>query len=110
MKKNVFKKIFNLTWLILAALLTFTACEDDEDTDDEIVLDGIYIMGDATELDSYNTNGRFTVTKNEVLQEDRASLYEKYIAISAAGSFKIKHVAGSVKKQYLERFIYRIIN
>ncbi|OFX89563.1 MAG: hypothetical protein A2W99_14665 [Bacteroidetes bacterium GWF2_33_16] len=110
MKKNVFKKIFNLTWLILAALLTFTACEDDEDTDDEIVLDGIYIMGDATALDSYNTTGRFAVTRNEVLnddyndgiinEDDRPTLYEKYIALSATGTFKIKHVAGSVKKQY----------
>jgi len=101
MKKNVFKKLFNLSWLIIAALLTFTACDDDDDNgDDIIVLDGIYIMGDATALDNYDTDGRFAVTRNEVNQEDRSSLYEKYIAISATGTFKIMHVAGAVKKQY----------
>jgi hypothetical protein len=102
MKKSLFRRIFNLTWLIMAALLTFTACDDDDDNDDDdvIILDGIYIMGDATALDTYNTNGRFTVTKNEVNQEDRASLYEKYIAIGATGTFKIMHVAGAVKKQF----------
>jgi len=100
MKKNLFKRIFNLTWLVLAAFLTFTACnDDDDDGDDTIILDGLYIMGDATALDDYATTGRFTVTRNEVLQEDRASLYEKYMAISATGSFKIKLVAGSSKKQ-----------
>jgi len=101
MKKNVFKKLFNLSWLVLAALLTFTACDDDDDNgDDVIVLDGIYILGDATALSDYNTNGRFAVTKNEVNQEDRSSLYEKYIAISATGTFKIMKVAGAIKTQY----------
>lgn len=102
MKKNVFKKIFNFSWLILAALLTFTACSDDDDDttpDGEIILDGIYIMGDATALDSYDTDGRFIVTKNEVNQEDRSTLLEKYIAISSTGTFKIMQVAGSAKTQ-----------
>ncbi|MGE0088238.1 MAG: hypothetical protein AB7S50_02035 [Bacteroidales bacterium] len=101
MKKNFFKRIFNLTWLVLAALLTFTACDDDDDdSPDVIILDGLYIMGDATALDTYNTDGRFAVTKNEVIQEDRASLYEKYIAISATGTFKIMKVTGALKTQY----------
>jgi len=100
MKKNVFKKLFNLTWLILAALLTFTACSDDDDVIDEIVLDGIYIMGDATAIDGFNPIGRMAVTKNEVLQEERASLYEKYIAISSTGGFSITQVAGAVRTTY----------
>lgn len=101
MKKNVFKKIFNFSWLILAALLTFTACDDDDDSApvDEIILDGIYIMGDATALSTYDTDGRFTITKNEVNQEDRSTLLEKYIAISSTGTFKIMQVAGSTKTQ-----------
>ncbi len=101
MKKNVFKKIFNFSWLILAALLTFTACDDDDDDgDDIIVLDGIYITGDATAIDGYDVLGRMAVTRNEVTQEDRSSLYEKYIAISSTGGFSIKQVAGAVKTTY----------
>ncbi len=97
MKKNVFKKLFNLSWLILAALLTFTACSEDEDDDDNdiIVLDGIYIKGDATALTEFNPDGRFSVAKNEVIQEERSTLYEKYIAVSSTGGFNIIQVAGS---------------
>ncbi len=102
MKKNVFKKVFNLSWLILAALLTFTACDDDDDddNDDIIVLDGIYIKGDATALAEFDSKGRFEVTKNEITQEDRASLYEKYIAVSATGGFNIVMVAGETRTTY----------
>lgn len=100
MKKNLFKRLFNLSGLILAALLTFTACSDDDGGTDEIVLDGIYIMGDATAIDGYNPLGRMTVTKNEVTKEDRSALLEKYIAISSTGSFTIKQVAGAVKTTY----------
>lgn len=103
MKKNLFKRFFNLTGLFLAALLTFTACSDDDDDNggsDEIVLDGTYIMGDATTLDGYNPLGRMTVAVNEVTKEDRPALLEKYIAISSTGTFTIKQVAGAVKTTY----------
>jgi hypothetical protein len=100
MKKNVFKKIFNLSWLILAALLTFTACEDDDDNDDDIVLDGVYIKGDATGVTSLVPNGRFALTKNEVNQTERASLYEIYMPISATGGFNIVKVMGKEKTTY----------
>ncbi|MGC9373624.1 MAG: SusF/SusE family outer membrane protein [Bacteroidales bacterium] len=102
MKKNVFKKLFNLSWLILAALLTFTACDDDDDDDDNgvIVLDGIYIKGDATALTEFSPDGRFDVTRNEVTQEERSTLYEKYIAISSTGGFNIIQVAGSEQTTY----------
>jgi hypothetical protein len=100
MKKNLFKRLFNLSWLILAAMLMFTACSDDDDDPVVIVLDGIYISGDATALDGYDVLGRMTVTRNEVVQEDRASLYEKYVAISSTGGFSIRLVAGNVKTIY----------
>ncbi|MFO7828698.1 MAG: hypothetical protein R6V23_08775 [Bacteroidales bacterium] len=102
MKKNVFKKLFNLSWLFLAALLTFTACSDDDDDDDNgiIVLDGIYIKGDATALTDFDADGRFAVTKNEVLQEERSTLYEKYIAIKGTGGFSIVQVAGNLQTTY----------
>ncbi|MFC2151160.1 hypothetical protein ACFLSE_01420 [Bacteroidota bacterium] len=99
MKKNLFRRLFNLSWLILAAMLMFTACSEDDDPV-VIVLDGIYITGDATAIDGYDVLGRMTVTKNEVVQENRASLYEKYIAISSTGGFSIKQVAGAVKTTY----------
>ncbi|MFC2104557.1 hypothetical protein ACFLS4_04310 [Bacteroidota bacterium] len=100
MKKNLFKRLFNLSWLVLAAMLMFTACSDDDDDPIVIVLDGIYITGDATAVDGYDVLGRMAVTRNEVVQENRSSLYEKYIAISSTGGFSIKQVVGAVRTTY----------
>lgn len=101
MKKNLFK----LTWLLLAAFISFTSCDpDDDDNGDEtpiLVEDGIYLKGDATALTNLSSNGRLKVTLNEVLQEERAELLEIYVAIKAGSEgFSIVDVAGSTQTVY----------
>ncbi len=97
-----FKSWFKLTWLFLASLLVFTSCKDDDDDGPEItVLDGYYVTGSVTALPELDLKGRMTVTPNEVLQEDRASLLELYIAIKAgAAGFNIVQVYGQTVTTY----------
>jgi hypothetical protein len=49
----------------------------------EIILDGTYIMGSGTALESFDNKSRMTIARNEVTQEDRSELVEKYIAVKA---------------------------
>jgi hypothetical protein len=100
MKKNSF---FNLSLTALALLLglavTFTSCkkDDDPDPDPVIVLDGTYIKGAATALTDYDTKGMMKIARNEVTQEDRASLLELYVAVKGGSAgFNIITVAGDV--------------
>jgi hypothetical protein len=96
MKKNLFK----LTWLFLAAMLTFTACNDD-DPDPIDVEDGWYIKGAGTALTELDAKGLFKSTKNEVGQVERASLYEIYIAVEGGTEgFNIIKVEGGVEFVY----------
>ena len=79
MKKQFFKTVFNLTWFTLVTLMVFSACKKDDDDDNNqnvpIVLDGLYIKGAGTALTDFDDNGRMAVTRNEVVQEERESLY-----------------------------------
>lgn len=107
MKDLLTRSLTKLSWILIVAMMgfTFTACEDDDDDNgddngDEIVLDGIYIKGDATALSSLDSDGMFEVGKNEVIQEERESLYEKYVAISSDGGFNIVQIAGDQEMTY----------
>ena len=101
-----FKSILKPAWLVMVAFLAFglIACEDDDDNgnggDDEIVLDGFYIQGDATSFTDFNDNARMEVTKNEVIQEERSTLYEAYITVKGSGGFNIIEVAGDEQMTY----------
>ncbi len=96
MKKNIFK----LSWLFLAAVLTFTSCNDD-DPDPIDVEDGWYIKGGGTALTELDAKGLFKTTKNETGQVDRASLYEIYIAVEGGTEgFNIIKVEGGVEYTY----------
>ncbi len=88
-----------LAMFFLASAVTFTGCKKDDDDDEDpiIVLDGIYVKGDATAVPDFADKGRMKVTHNEVNQTERASLYELYIPIKAAGGFNIVKVAGNVQ-------------
>ncbi|HAN17415.1 MAG: hypothetical protein A2X13_09035 [Bacteroidetes bacterium GWC2_33_15] len=103
MKKKLLKRIFNLTWLVLAALLTFTACSDDDDDndDDTIVLDGTYISGTATGGESFIIDAKQMVEPSsdfETKVERDGMMYG--IHYLTAGTLMFKEVAGDAKISY----------
>jgi hypothetical protein len=102
MKTNFLKSYLLYALLAFGMAFSFTACsDDDDDTKDEIVLDGIYIKGAATSLTELKSAGMMKVTRNEVLQTDRASLVELYVAVKAGDEgFNIVSVAGNVTKTW----------
>jgi len=108
MKNLVFKSVLKPVWLVLIAFLAFgfVACDNDDDNngdnggDDDIVLDGFYIKGDATAFTNLSDSARMEVTKNEVTQTERSSLYEAYVTIESSGGFNIVQVAGSDQMTY----------
>jgi len=93
-------------WLALTAASTvgFVACSNDDNGGGGttiLVEDGLYIKGDGTALTDYNINGMMKVTRNEVLQTDKSTLFEKYISIKAGSAgFNIISVKGSTKTTY----------
>lgn len=101
MKKNFLARAFTYAVMVAALSIPFTSCSsDDDDNNDkpggEIVLDGIYIKGDATALTELNSKGTFSAAKNEVLGEVRDGLYEIYVAVKKGDAgFNIVSVAGS---------------
>lgn len=97
MKTNILK----LTWLFLAALLTFTACKDDDDDDPVLVEDGFYVKGPGTALTALDVKGLFKSTRNEVGQVDRPSLMEIYVAVTGGSEgFQIVKVTGGVASNW----------
>jgi hypothetical protein len=101
MFKNSIKVI---TMILMAGLVVFSSCKKDDDDEPEtppvIVLDGIYVTGAATAFAGYDAAAMMAVTRNEVTQADRASLYELYIPLKANMDFNIVNVAGSVYSIY----------
>lgn len=108
MKKNSLFKVARYAWVMIMALALFTtSCKKDSDTTDNggggsvIVLDGTYVKGAGTALTDFDTKGKMTVARNEVTQEDRASLMELYIAVKAGSEgFNIYTVEGSTTKTW----------
>ena len=86
MKKANFKWALLLSaFALIAIALGFTACSDDDDEEEPpvIVLDGFYVKGAGTAYADFNEKAMMKVTRNEVNQEDRASLLELYIPVKA---------------------------
>lgn len=74
-------------------------CENDEPA--VIILDGIYIQGEGTAITEFDSKGMMSITRNEVTQEDRASLLEKYMAIKGGSEgFNIYVVDNGEMKSY----------
>ncbi len=91
-----------MTLILMAGLMVFSSCKKDEEEEAPpvIVLDGIYVTGAATAFAGFDAKAMMAVTRNEVTQADRASLYELYIPLTAAGGFNISKVAGAVTTVY----------
>lgn len=90
MKKNSLFKMARFAWVVIMALaIVTTSCDKDDDDDnpgggdEPIVLDGTYIKGAGTALTEFDTKGKMAITRNEVVQEDRATLMELYVAVKA---------------------------
>jgi len=66
-----------------------------------LVEDGWYVKGAGTALVDFDIKGLMKVTRNEVLQADRASLLELYVAVEAGtAGFNIINVVGGVPTVY----------
>jgi hypothetical protein len=83
----------------LFGLISLNSCKDDDEdptpTNNAIVEDGFYIQGDATAYADFDIKATLSTTKNEVLQEERSSLMEIYVAVKGSGGFNIVQVNGS---------------
>lgn len=89
--------LFSVFALIIIAF-SFTSCKEDEPTPPVVVLDGFYVKGAATAFTDFNEKTMMKITRNEVTQTDRASLYELYIPLkTGTAGFNIVQVAGSVQ-------------
>jgi hypothetical protein len=108
MKKNSLFKMARFAWVLVMALaIVTTSCKKDDDDDDNpggsdpIVLDGTYVKGAGTALTDFDTKGKMSIARNEVLQEDRATLMELYVAVKGgADGFNIYTVEGGVTKSW----------
>jgi hypothetical protein len=85
--KNVFMKGWSsLILLAMVAMIGMVSCEDDPEPEPpSAVSNGYYIVGSSTALSDLVGDGKMTTAKNEINQENRSSLLELYVAISAGG-------------------------
>ena len=89
--------------LVLFALITFTSCDKKKDTPPtppKVVLDGVYVKGDAIAYSDFDEKAMMKSTRNEVDQKDRASLMNIYISVKKNGGFNIVTVKGSTKTTF----------
>jgi hypothetical protein len=99
-----FSQLLVVAMLVFGITTMFSSCKDDDDPEPEppvIVLDGTYVVGEATALVDFDKKGMLKITRNEVTQEDRAGLMELYVAVKAgAAGFNIIKVEGDARTTY----------
>jgi hypothetical protein len=107
MKKLVRNTIFRYSWRFLAVLMVaaaFIACDRDDDDDPDPgppVEDGFYIRGEVTPYSELAFRGQMRPGINEVGQQARTGMYEKYVAInSGSAGFNIVQVAGTQRTEW----------
>lgn len=89
-----------LSMMLLAAAVV-TSCKPNDPIDNgPIVLDGMYITGEATPWSKLDKNGRMVDGINENGQATREGMFEKYTTLEANKEFKIVMVAGATKTTY----------
>lgn len=97
--KNLFKGWASIIALALIAMVTMVSCGEEEPPP-PVVLDGIYVKGDATALTALDSKGMLETTRNERNQTERQTLKEIYIAVSASGTFSLVDVTGGVETMW----------
>lgn len=104
MKKSFLKNVTKALFFGLISITIFASCKKDDDdntTPTNIVLDGYYVKGAATALTKLDSKGMMKVTKNEVLQKNRSTLLELYVAVKAGNDgFNIVKVSGATQTTY----------
>ena len=103
--KNSMKKITAILSLLVvfALLVGVSSCKktDEPVPDPVIVLDGIYVKGNAAAYADFNKNAMMKITRNEVGQKIDSTLYELYIPLKAGtDGFSIVQVAGATVKTF----------
>ena len=95
------KTIQKFLWIFIVAAIAFTACDPDDPTPPPVLVeDGTYLVGDAFEYTTLNSEGSFDRGINEVGQEERTGMFAKYVALTKAGGFNIVVKAGSKETTY----------
>lgn len=98
------KKLNYLLIMLLALSFTFVSCKKDPEVDpgdlDEIVEDGFYVVGPATASEKLVTNATMSAGINEVGQESREGMYEKYIALEGGKEFSLFLKKGTSETKY----------
>ncbi|MDB0055338.1 hypothetical protein N9F53_02075 [Bacteroidia bacterium] len=87
----------------LFGVITLNSCKDDEEVtpaEEELVEDGFYIQGPSSAYAGYDIKATLSSTRNEVLQEDRATLLEIFVALKAGDGFNIMQVAGNERTSW----------
>jgi len=99
MKKDALRKMLYLMGVLMLAAMVMVSCKKDDDDDDDdppLVEDGFYVRGDVTPFDELVFGGMLVAGINEVGQEPRTGMYEKYVTLKAgAAGFNIIQVAGA---------------
>lgn len=92
--------MLTLATVVVAAAIVLVSCKD-EDPEPTPIEDGMYVKGAVTAVTDYTAEGLMALTRNEVLQEQRSTLWEKYIAIKAGSEgFNVVSVTGGVATVY----------
>jgi len=99
MNSKFLKSLFSLL-IALVAVFTFVSCDPEDDKPDIVVADGWYVKGAGTSFADLDTKGKLNTTRNEVLQTDRASLKEVFVAIEAGKGFSLVEVVGGKPVTY----------
>jgi hypothetical protein len=81
-----------IAFAVATTALVFTSCKGKED-DPEILLDGFYLLGEATEFSKPTANAMFFGGRNEEGQALDPRIKEKYVHLEGGKTFYIAEVA-----------------
>ena len=97
MKKNIFKTL-GFALIAIFATFTFNSCKTTEPEEQEILLDGFYVSGEATAFSTVTIAGQLKATTVENDNNSaRVGLNEIYIALEANKPFTLTEVEGATK-------------